>query len=482
MDEYPVGDLSKEKTVLAVSSTWGDGEPPDNAVEFWKALSAEEVAPLNDLRFAVLGLGDSNYLNFCGMGKQLDARFEALGARRLVPRSDCDTDFEDTAKAWFALVMEQLTGTGSATPAEPVIQAGTEVAYGKKRPFPAKLLENRRLNAPEADRDTRHFEISLEGSGLSYDVGDVLGVYPKNDPARVDELIEALQLEPDAAVPLPGQADETATLREALMAHYDIRTVRETTLKAWPVSVHGNQFHELIDLVHATQPTFASSKDFVSLLKKLAPRLYSISSSPLAHPGEVHLTVAKVRYYLEDRWREGVCSSFLADRVEDGGEIPVFIQAVKHFKLPQEPSRAVIMIGPGTGVAPFRAFLEERARSGASGKNWLFFGNPHQATDWFYREEFEDLFSQGVLTNLSTAWSRDQEDKIYVQDRLREQGAEVWAWMESGAHIYVCGDAKRMAKDVDTALHEIVAEHGKRDGGDYMAALKKEKRYQRDVY
>ena len=448
----------------------GEGDPPDNAVDFWEALSFEDHASLDGLRFAVLGLGDTNYLEFCGMGKKFDQRFEALGATRIAPRGDCDTDYEETAAAWFNKTLEAL---GTSAPEEKQA-ATTETAYSKKNPFPAKLLTNRLLNAQDSARDTRHFEFSLEGSGMSYEVGDVLGVYPKNDPELVDELIDQLSLDPNEPI-------GDATLRELLIQRYDVRAISQSLLKEWPVPAEGD-YHELIDLAMATKPSFKDGKTFVALLRKLGPRLYSISSSPVAHPNEVHLTVAKVNYDFDGRPRKGVCSTYLADRVNGDGTVPIFLQTAKHFKLPTEHSAPVIMVGPGTGIAPFRAFLEERAASKAPGKNWLFFGNPHEATDWFYREEFEFMRERGILNELSTAWSRDQDTKVYVQDRMREAGAKLWQWLEEGAHVYVCGDAKRMAKDVDRALHDLVETHGKVDAAAYVAEMKKAKRYQRDVY
>ncbi len=476
MEDFEAEALQQENYILIVSSTWGEGDPPDNAVDFWEALSAEDFPKLEELHYGVLGLGDSNYLDFCGMGKKFDQRLADLGATRLVPRGDCDTDYEETANAWFE---SALTALGATQESEK--EAGSEqtdgITYSKKHPFPAKLLTNRTLNAADSPRDTRHFEFSLAGSGLSYEVGDVLGIYPKNDPELVDEIVALLGFEPDAPC---GES----TFKQVLIHDFDIRTVPATLLQKWPTPVEGS-FHEVIDLLKAAPVTFESPEAFVSLLRKLGPRLYSISSSPKAHPDEVHLTVAKVTYDFDDRPRKGVCSTYLSDRVNGDGTVRVFLQTAKHFKLPEDPNIPVIMIGPGTGIAPFRAFLEERSVTKAPGKNWLFFGNPHESTDWLYREEVQEWEREGILSQLSTAWSRDQATKVYVQDRMREAGEEFWKWLEEGAAIYVCGDAKRMAKDVDAALRDIIESHGKVSAEEaevYVSKLKKDKRYQRDVY
>ncbi len=495
-------DLASEKHLLIISSTWGEGDPPDNAIEFWNALQADDHPRLDGLKFSVLALGDSNYLEFCKQGKAFDDRLEELGAARIVPRVDCDTDFEEPAGAWFAAVLATLGDSAPRSlPQEPSSSKRKDSGYSKKNPFPAKLIENRRLNARGSSRDTRHFAFDLKGSDLSYEVGDVLGVYPKNNVVHVDEMIAALGFSPDDVVPTPDSGERP--LRIALIENYDIHSISAKTISEWvsktgsttlreileseDISVMADYLwgRELIDLIHEHPLSFGSPSEFVSLLRKLGARLYSISSSPMAHEDEVHLTVAKVTYHSHGRDREGVCSSYLSDRVGDEEAVPIFFQPAAHFKLPADTASNIIMCGPGTGIAPFRAFLEERDATRAPGGNWLFFGNPHESTDFLYQEELKDMQERGRLDRLDLAWSRDSDTKVYVQDLMKKNGEALWKWLDGGAHFYVCGDAKRMAKDVDAALHHIAAVHGGLgEGGaaEFIKQLKKEKRYQRDVY
>ena len=378
--------------------------------------------------------------------------------------------------------------------------AASAEPYGKKNPFPSPVLRSFDLNQEGAEKETYHIELSLEGSGLEYTTGDALGVIPMNSPELVDELIEALGLDGDVVVPLLKEGE--APLREALIKTYDIRNLNKRFLTVWSQRSDSEELaklvetgekqdfedfcwgRELIDLVQEHPAKFENEADFVSVLKKLLPRLYSIASSPNAHPGEVHLLVAIVRYHSRGRDQGGVCSTFLSDRLE-GVNPGVFVHINKAFRLPEDPEVPVIMVGPGTGLAPFRAFLEEREVSGAKGENWLFFGNPYRCTDYLYQDELETWVEKGVLGRLDLAFSRDQEHKIYVQDKMLESGAELWDWLQRGAHFYVCGDASRMAKDVDAALHTIAQEHGgmsEEEAVEYFKGLKREKRYSRDVY
>lgn len=471
LDSLHAADLEKESNLLVVTSTWGEGEMPDNAVEFWEGLNQNGTSPnLKNLRYSVLALGDLNYgETFCLAGKNLDTRLAELGATRLADRIDCDVEFDEPAAQWSATVFDVLQSSTTpgipataTTPDVPTISSETPAVEGftKKNPFPAPLLANIRLNAPDSAKDTRHIAFSLAGSGLSYEVGDALGIYVKNDPAMVDGIIAAHGYDPAAIVPLTDET--TAPLRDALITHYDCRKF------------------------HGITPAEALSLDkWVEGLRKLQPRLYSIASSLKAHPEEVHLCVGAVRYTVDGVFHQGTASTFLADRLPLGETAGIFFHVAKHFRLPVDPATPVIMVGPGTGIAPFRAFLEERQSVAAPGKNWLFFGDQHARCDFLYRDEIEAMQSSGLLTKLDLAFSRDQEEKLYVQHLMLRSGAELWQWLQEGAHFYVCGDASRMAKDVDTALHEIIQTHGNLSDDDakaYVAELKKSKRYARDVY
>jgi len=512
LNDYEQANLTVGGKAVIISSTWGDGDPPDNAVNFWNWINAEAAPRLENLQFAVLGLGDKNYSDFCGASKKFDTRLEALGAKRLVPRAECDVDYEATANTWVDSIWSRLTN-GSPAPAalsasssnenhqttaqEPL--ATDKPAYGKSNPFPAKLLKNVLLNKKGSSKEVRHYEIDLNGSGLTYEAGDALGVVPVNCHELVDDIIEALKASPDENVKV---GNNIMSLREALAHQLDITKPsqellalvgkrapqselasllapeRRDDLKKW---LWGRHVIDLLELLPAPMP----AAEFVNLLKRLVPRLYSISSSPKAHPGEVHLTVSAVRYECHGRTRKGVASTFLADRVGDTNYVKVYVQPSHGFKTPTNGDTAIIMVGPGTGIAPFRAFLEERKATGAKGKNWLFFGDQTRGCDFLYEEQLNGWQKEGFLTRLDLAFSRDQAEKIYVQNRMVENGAELWSWLEAGAHFYVCGDASRMAKDVDAALHTIAEKHGGKSAQEakaYVSKLKTDKRYQRDVY
>jgi len=373
--------------------------------------------------------------------------------------------------------------------------------YSKKNPFPSPLLVHKRLNGEGSAKDTRHFELGLEGSGLEYLCGDSLGVFPQNCPEYVEELLKTLGCDGEEAVAAPDGTE--TSLRQAMEKFYNITIPSKKFLVEF--SERANDFmlqnllrpemkqdlqkylygREIIDLFTEFPEVKYTAQEFVEKLGKLLPRLYSIASSPKAHEGEVHLTIARVEYESFGRSRKGVCSTYLSDRVADGATVDVFVHPAKGFKPPVDDSAPMIMVGPGTGIAPFRAFLEERQVTGASGKNWLFFGNPNKATDFFYEEDFTKMQEEGVLTKFDIAWSRDQAEKVYVQHKIQENAAEIWKWLDEGGHFYVCGDAVKMAGDVDVALHDLIQKHGglSEEGAiDYVKEMKKDKRYQRDVY
>ena len=505
--KYPFNQLASEQNVLVLTSTYGDGEPPDGAKSFWDALKADTAPKLATMRYSVLALGDTNYARFCQFGKDVDTRLESLGAKRIQPRTDCDVDYEEPFAKWLASTLPALAeADGSASAALAIVATSSadtddeeESKWTKSNPFPAKLVTNRRLNGQGSGKDVRHFEIALEGSDLTYEVGDALGVTPTNDSALVSELVTTLGFSGDEEV--HGKDGKPLPLRSALLGHYDItripqpflaavaeRTGDEVLTQLASPSANGelSKFlygREIVDILLAHPKARFAPTEFVALLKKLQPRLYSISSSLKAHPGQVHLTVGVVRYESLGRKRAGVCSTFLAERA-DSSAVPVFVHQNSGFR-PPASDKPLIMVGPGTGIAPFRAYLEERRATGAKGRNWLFFGDQKSTTDFLYQDEMSAMRQDGLLNRLDLAWSRDQAEKVYVQQRMLENDKELFAWLEDGAGFYVCGDASRMAKDVDLALHQVVERAGEKtpeQAADYIKKLKAEKRYQRDVY
>lgn len=485
MADFPPGKLATTHTLALISSTFGDGDPPDNGEGFWHSLNSSETR-LESLRFAVLALGDPNYDQFCHHGKQLDQRLQALGATRLLERVDCDTEFEAPADAWLVRFQQTLGPTKAITPATPA---------GKTKLHGSRLLLNRHLNPQSLHKETRQFALDLTDSGLSYEAGDALGVMPRNCPELVSELLELTRL--GAATRVNIDTFGEVPLQQALTQHFEIarpsgdtlafiaersrnpalkqllEPERKADLKDW---LWGRQLADVLQ----EYPIDCAADELLGTLKRLQPRLYSIASSAKAYPQQVHLTVAAVRYGK----RKGVASTFLADRVGDG-EVPLFVQPAKHFRTPADGAAPMIMIGPGTGVAPFRGFLQERRAMGHQGRNWLFFGEQYAASDFYYQDELQGMQRDGLLTHLSLAFSRDQAQKVYVQDHLREQGAELWRWLQDGARVYICGDASRMAKDVDQALRDIAQSHGGlgvEGAVEYWRQLSEQKRYLRDVY
>lgn len=503
MDRHAEIDWSDESHAVFVTSTWGDGDFPDNGKAFGSLLDKPDLSALSHLRFAVLGLGDRNYARFCAAAKRVDERLSASGAARMLDLECLDADWEAGAAAWRERVAAVL-GAGDSAP-KPSLEAPSPEGWSKTRPFPAPLLENRRLNTRESDKDTRHVVLSLAGSGLTYRAGDALGVWPVNHFELVDSLVLACNASGSEIVRLAD--GQESTFRSALLTRFDLakpgKELLEGLLAAKPAQGDRRRLRELLedegaearqDLLKTSDVldilrTFPTARidpqGLVERLRKLAPRLYSISSSPAAHPGEVHLTVGVHQIRKDGRLRLGAASSFLAQRVPLGLPVPVFVQPSSHFHPPEDPSRDLVMVGPGTGIAPFRGFLHERAATGATGRNWLFFGDRCAESDFLYREELLELRGRGVLHELDTAFSRDQEEKVYVQDRMLERARDLWTWLEGGAVFCVCGDAKRMAKDVDAALHKVVELGGGRsplEAKEYVEAMRASHRYLRDVY
>lgn len=503
MSDFKPNNLKKVKNLLIVVSTHGEGDPPDNALTFHEFVHGKRAPKLEDFRYSVLALGDSSYEFFCQTGKDFDKRLEELGGTRITPRVDCDLDFEEPAAEWTEAVLAGLSEGESSNPspaaaASVSASAPAESVYSRSNPFRAEVLENLNLNGRGSNKETRHLEISLEGSGLTYQPGDSLGVYPENDPELVDLLLAEMSWDPEETVRVK---EETVTLKEALTAHFEI-TVLTKPLVEKAAKFSGNEElqqlvsdsnqlksymvgRDLIDLVRDFKPWNGSAQEFVSILRKMPARLYSISSSFKANPDEVHLTIGAVRYDAHGRERKGVCSILCAERLQPGDTLPVFIQYNENFKLPENPDTPIIMVGPGTGIAPFRSFMQEREESGADGKSWLFFGDQHFVTDFLYQTEWQKWLKDGVLTKLDVAFSRDGDEKVYVQHRMQENSKELFQWLQEGAAVYICGDEKNMAHDVHNALIDIIEKEGgiSRDqASEYLADMQKNKRYQRDVY
>ncbi|WP_442112843.1 molybdopterin-dependent oxidoreductase [Pseudomonas sp. NUPR-001] len=493
MEAVTLEQLQDAASLLLIASTFGDGDAPDSGAAFWQALQGQQAARCAGVPYAVLALGDSSYDQFCGFGRKLDQRLAELGGQRLLERVECEGDIEAPTAQWLQALLDKLGSTTSVAPAPKPVAAAS--AFSKQQPLQARLLENRVLNSPGASKETRQIVFELADSGFSYQAGDALGVWPRNCPALVDELLTAANLHGGAAVSLKGHAD--MPLAKALSDHLEIARITPVMLEHFAQNRADSVLHDLlrpqnkaalkdwlwgkqlIDLVHTVKPEL-DLDTWLSLLKPLQPRLYSISSSPKCHPDQVHLTLSTVRY----GQRKGVCSSYLADRAAQA-EVAIFTQSSAHFRLPKDSNAPVIMVGPGTGIAPFRAFLQERQAEGAKGRNWLLFGEQKAASDFYYRDELLAWQREGHLTRLDTAFSRDQPQKIYVQQRMLEHGAELWRWLQEGGHFYVCGDAERMARDVDAALKQVVAAYGDlsaEQADAYVTELSRSKRYVRDVY
>lgn len=509
MSDFKTNQLKRVERLLIVVSTHGEGDPPDNAISFHEFLHSKRAPKLEGLKFSVLSLGDSSYEQYCKTGKDFDTRLEALGAARFYDRVDCDVDYEEPASAWLQGVLNRLKEEqgAAAAPAAPDVQVTADVAaaessYSRTNPFEAEVLANLNLNGRGSNKETRHIELSLEGSGLVYQPGDSLGIYPHNDPELVDLLLAETKWDPRAEVTVNKQG-ETRPLREALIEVFEITVSTKSLLdKLAPHAANkeveqllapGNEAackaylkgRDLLDFIREYGPLQGSVQDIVSHLRKIPVRLYSIASSQTANPDEVHLTIGAVRYEAHGRERKGVCSTYCAERLLPGDKASVYVQPNTHFKLPQDPGTPIIMVGPGTGIAPFRGFMQEREEIGATGPSWLFFGDQHFMTDFLYQTEWQRWIKDGVLTRMDVAFSRDTEEKVYVQHRMQQHGKELFQWLEQGAVFYVCGDMKNMAKDVHRTLAEIISVEGGmslEQAEAYLTEMKKNKRYQRDVY
>ncbi len=498
--DYKPSALKREELVSFVLSTHGEGDPPDDAELMHEFLLGKKAPRLEGLKFAVFALGDSSYVNFCQTGREFDSRLAELGAERLLPIVECDVEFAADADAWSGAMLDKLPELIAAAGEAPRLRAVEPRApYDRARPFPAEVLTNQKITGRDSGKDVRHIELSLEGSGLRYEPGDALAVVADNPPRLVDALVAELGADPLEAVQL---GDDVLTFREALESRLEITASSTSFLKAWAAHAANPELdgllepgqqalltdflyeHQIIDVVRRF-PATVDAQAFADSLRALGPRSYSIASSLEANPDEVHLTVAAVRYEAFGSEHEGAASTYLADRVAEGDQVRVYVEPNKRFRLPADDTVPIIMIGPGTGVAPFRAFVEERDERAAAGDNWLFFGDRTFTDDFLYQTEWQRYLKSGLLTRLDVAFSRDQSDKVYVQDRIRERAAEVFAWLEKGAYVYVCGDARRMAGDVHAALADVLSEHGgltSEAAEQRLKELKRSGRYQRDVY
>ena len=504
MADYKPRNLKGETHVAVFVSTHGEGDAPDDAIELHEFLAGKKAPKLTNTKYAVLGLGDSSYEFFCQTGKDFDERLGKLGGKAIVDRLDCDVDYEAEAEAWLSKLIESLKEDFSAASAPAVAaQSGAAVhgvaaqTYTKKAPFKASLIESLKITGRDSVKDIRHIEISLEGSGITYQPGDALGVWFKNAPSLVSELISLLSLDGNAEVVV---AESSMPLSEALTSKLELTLSYPNFIKSYQAATGSESLaalmedkaqlrtymaeRQIIDIVR-DHPGSLTAQQLVDALRPLTPRLDSIASSQTEVEEEVHLTVAHVDYEAFGHRHQGGASGFLCEYLEENGEVDVFVENNDNFRLPADPNTPVIMVGPGTGIAPFRAFMQERDAQEAEGKNWLFFGNPHFTQDFLYQVEWQGYVKDGLLDKITLAFSRDQEEKVYVQHRLLENGKEVYEWLEQGAHFYICGDAMHMAKDVENALITIVQEHGGKSEADakaYIVELRKAKRYQKDVY
>ncbi|WP_047505159.1 assimilatory sulfite reductase (NADPH) flavoprotein subunit [Staphylococcus sp. ZWU0021] len=503
MDEIKQKEFKKVEDLFVITATHGEGDPPDNALTFHEFIHSRKAPKLENVRFSVLALGDESYEYFCQTGKDFDAKLLELGAERLTDRQDCDLDFDDLAEKWMNKnieILNQSTGHGSTVTSTETVQSAKEKRYSKSNPYKAEVLENINLNGRGSNKEVRHVELLLDNYGESFEPGDCVVVLPQNEPEIVTLLIETLGWDKDIEIPINDDGD-TLPLEKALTEHFEITKLTKPLLQK-AAELFGNtellsqidnaewiqQYvdgRDVIDLLIEFPTSELKPETFYKLLRKLPAREYSIASSYEATPDEVNITVGAVRYEAHERTRKGVCSVQLAERIQPGDTLPIYLKKNPNFKFPFDEETPVIMIGPGTGVAPFRAYMQEREELGLSGNTWLFFGEQYFTTDFLYQTEWQAWLKDETLAKLDLAFSRDTEEKIYVQHRIAQQSELFYQWLQDGAAIYVCGDEKHMAKDVHDTIRSVIEQEGDMSEADaeaYLTQMKQEKRYQRDVY
>jgi sulfite reductase (NADPH) flavoprotein alpha-component len=499
LSDYKVRQLKDEQDLLFIVSTYGEGDPPQPSVAFFEFLEGPRAPKLDGVRFSVLALGDSTYEKYCEAGKRIDKRLEELGAQRLSPRIDCDIDYEEPAGAWSATMVDLLAADIAGIRAPATAAPAPAADHSKRNPFPATVLENIRIVGRHSSKETRHVELDLSGSGMTYQPGDSLGIVPSNNEQVVDDLLEAAGLPGDVEVSVK---DSSISLASALTSRFEITIASPRFIEQWAKLSGASELQSLIgvdraaervqfldrhhvaDIIRRFPVSGVDPQDLLAGLRPLQPRLYSLASSQAAVGDEAHITVSPVRYELLGTPRGGVASTQIADRLEMGDVVPVYVQENPHFRLPADDV-PMIMIGPGTGVAPFRGFMQEREVRAAGGKSWLFFGERNFRSDFLYQVEWQQWLKEGVLSRLDVAFSRDGADKVYVQHRMLEQARDLYAWLQEGAHLYVCGDEKAMAHDVNEALIQVIGREGDltwEEAEDYVRRLSAEHRYQKDVY
>lgn len=502
LGKFKATNLKKITNLLLIVSTHGEGDPPDQAIQFYEFLHSKRAPKLEHLHYSVLALGDSSYEFFCKTGKDFDEQFAKLGAKRIVPRTDCDVDYDDAAAQWFLAVekefLQQTTAVTATAKQTKENQGLGDSTYSRKNPFYAEVLENINLNGRGSNKETRHLELSIEGANFHFEPGDSIGIQPENDEQLVSALLTALEFNPETEVTV---LDEAITIKQALQKKLEITVLSKPLLEkvsaytkhpeflklleepnAWKDYAEGR---DLLDVVEDFAPFTWSAQQFVEMLRKIPARLYSIASSQKANSEEVHLTISKVSYETNGRQRLGVCSGSISERIQPGDTLPIYVHKNPNFRLPENEDTPIIMIGAGTGVAPYRAFLEEREELGIEGKAWLIFGDQHFVTDFLYQTDWQRWLASGTLSQMHVAFSRDTEKKVYVQHKLQEHAASFYEWLQQGAVIYVCGDKKSMAADVDATIHQIIEQQGQKtpeEAKSFVKELKQQKRYQRDVY